>query len=797
MAYTQENRLMEVTTPLGKDALLLVRLTGEEAISRLFNFQLEMLATNDRTIAFDQLLGQKISVRLTLPDEKKRYFSGLCQRVSQGAKDFDFTAYRMEIVPEFWLLTKVAQSRIFQQIAVPDILKKVLQGLNVAYQLQGTYQQRDYCVQYRESNFNFASRLMEEEGIFYFFKHDENGHQMVVADNSSSHPDMPFKNRLIFDTMEGGVRDEDRIYGWEKTQELRSGKYTLWDHSFELPHKHLEAEANIVESVQAGKVAHKFRVGGNNKLEIYDFPGEYAQRFDGVAPGGGDRAGDIAKIFQDNKRTVDVRIGEEATPGLVIHGAGNCRNLVSGHRFDLERHFNADGQYVVTSIAHSARQAGDYRSNGGEFHYYNTFTCIPSALPYRPQRMTPKPVVQGSQTAVVVGPSGEEIFVDKYGRVKVQFHWDREGKADEKSSCWIRVAQNWAGKRWGAVFIPRIGHEVIVDFLEGDPDQPIIVGSVYNASEMPPYELPGEKTKSTIKTRSSKGEGVQGFNELRFEDKKGDEQIFIHGEKDLDVRIKNDRREWIGHDRHLVVKRDKREEIDRDEHNVIKRDLVEEITRDHHLKITGKQAIEITGSHSLGVTGDVIEEFKMNHSEQVTMNYYLKGMNVVIEGMIGITLKVGGNFITINPAGIQIVGMPAVMINSGGAPLVGVPGMLVSPTSVAVAEIADDAVGGSDSLTFKNQRAALSPEQAAAANAPSHDPNSEENKKKKSWIEIELLDQDNKPVPGEKYRITLTDGTTLAEGTLDEKGFARVDNIDPGTCKVTFPELDKDAWKPK
>jgi type VI secretion system secreted protein VgrG len=335
---------------------------------------------------------------------------------------------------------------------------------------------------------------------------------------------------------------------------------------------------------------------------------------------------------------------------------------------------------------------------------------------------------------------------------------------------------------------------VIVDFLEGDPDQPIITGRVYNAEEMPPYELPREQTKSTLKSLSSKGGG--GFNEIRIEDKKGDEQVFIHGEKDLDVRIKNDRREWIGHDRHLIVKRDKVEEVDRDEQVVVKRDLVEAIQRDHHLEITGKQAIKVTGSHSLNVQQDVIEEFKMNHSEQVTMNYYLKGMNVVIEGMTGLTIKVGGNFITINPAGIQIVGMPAVMINSGGAALVGSPGSLVPPTAPLVAEIADNADPGSKDTAYKAQRAAMSPEEAAAASAPSHDPHSEEAKQKKSWIEIELVDEDKKPVPGEKYRITLPDGSTLAEGTLDEKGRARVDGIDPGTCKVTFPDLDKDAWKP-
>ncbi|HKY09184.1 MAG TPA: type VI secretion system tip protein TssI/VgrG, partial [Candidatus Binatia bacterium] len=784
MNYTQQNRAMEVKTPLGPDKLLLVGFTGQESISRLFNFHLDLIAENDTDVAFDKLLGQKITVRVDSVDGKKCHFNGLCNRISQGERDEIFTSYRMEIVPQLWLLTKRAQSRIFQQMSVPDILKKVLEGIDVAYEIQGTFHPRDFCVQYRETDFNFASRLMEEEGIFYFFKHSDGGHKMVVANTPQSHTDLPLNNKIVYEGVQGGTREEDRIFDWEKVQELRSGKYTLWDHSFELPHKHLEAEANIVDSVQVGKINHKLKVGNNDKLEIYDYPGEYAQRFDGIDRGGGERPSDLQKIFQDNRRTTDIRIQEEAVPGLVIQGASNCRQFVSGHKFTLQRHFNADGQYVLTTVSHSARQPGDYRSEGGDFHYSNSFSCIPLAVPFRPQRLTPKPVVQGTQTAVVVGPKGEEIFTDKYGRVKVQFHWDRDGKSDANSSCWVRVAQNWAGKRWGAVFLPRIGHEVVVDYLEGDPDQPIIIGSVYNASEMPPYELPDEKTKSTIKTRSSIGQGVQGFNEIRFEDKKGEEQVFLHGEKDLDVRIKNDRREHIGHDRHLIVKRDKREQIDRDEHNLVKRDRVEEIVRDHHLKITGQQAIEITGSHSLAVTGDVIEEFSMNHSEQVTMNYYLKGMQVVIEGMTGITLKVGGSFITLNPAGVQIVA-PMIMLNSGGAALPGTPGTLVSPMAIVAADIAADAVGGSESLTYKNQRAQMSPEAAAAAEAPWHDPNSEEAKKKKSWIEIELVDQDGNPVPGEKYRVTLPDGTTLAEGTLDSKGFARVDNIDPGTCKVT------------
>ncbi|HYE65342.1 MAG TPA: type VI secretion system tip protein TssI/VgrG, partial [Pyrinomonadaceae bacterium] len=599
--YIQAERPMAVTTPLGPDVLLLVGFKGYEAISQLFNFQLDMIAENKTEVAFDKLLGQKVTIRLSLPDEKKRYFSGICNRVSQGIRDKTFTTYRAEIVPQFWLLTKRAQSRIFQHKSIPDILKEVLKGLDVSYQIQGDFHPRDFCVQYRETDFNFASRLMEEEGIYYFFKHTESGHQMVVANVGITHPDMPEQNKFIFEELEEGKRDELRIHSWEKSQELRSGKYTLWDHCFELPHKHLEAEQPIQDSVQVGTMTHKLKVGGNDKLEIYDFPGEYAQRFDGVDKGGGERPADLQKIFQDNKRTVNIRMAQETVPGIIIRGTGNCRNFVSGHDFTLERHFNADGQYLLTSVQHSANLEGDYRSGElNDFVYQNSFTCIPSAIPFRPPRITPKPFVQGTQTAVVVGPAGEEIFTDKYGRVKVQFHWDREGKNDADSSCWVRVAQVWAGKRWGAFFWPRIGQEVIVDFLEGDPDQPIIVGSVYNVDQMPPYlgkgpdaKHPNDNKVSGIKTNTTPG--GQGFNELRFDDTKGKEQIFIHAERNIDTRIKNDAMERVVGNRHLIVgaekdgkkSGDQREMVYRDKHLHVHRHQVEHVGGNMELLVGG------------------------------------------------------------------------------------------------------------------------------------------------------------------------------------------------------------------
>jgi len=547
---------MAVSTPLGTDVLLLQQVSGTEAISRLFRFQLEFLAESSTDIAFDQILGQSVTVALQMPDGSSRYINGIVNKFGQGEQVSSpmgsafFTRYQAEIVPQLWLLTRKAQSRIFQQIAVPDILKQVLTGLSVDYQLQGTYKPRDYCVQYRETDFNFASRLMEEEGIYYFFTHADGSHQMVVADTPMSHPDVPGATTAIYEIVEGGLRKEDRVHFWEKSQEIRSGKYTLWDTCFELPSQNLEAVKPTLDSVQAGTVNHKLKVAGNDAFELYDFPGGYAQRFDGISPSGGDRASDIQNIFQDNARTVGIRMQQDTTPALVVSGRSTCRQFTSGHKFTLDRHFNANGPYVLTQISHFATMGGTYSTGSDTSQVYeNTFDCIPSALPFKPPQTAPRPTVEGTQTAIVVGNPGDEIFTDKYGRIKVQFPWDRQGKKDANSSCWARVATLWAGKQWGIIHIPRVGQEVIVAFEEGDPDRPIVVGSVYNAENMPPYTLPDNKTQSGYLSRSTLQGTDKNFNQLRFEDKKDSEEVYFHAEKDFNRVVENNDTLKVGFDK--------------------------------------------------------------------------------------------------------------------------------------------------------------------------------------------------------------------------------------------------------
>jgi type VI secretion system secreted protein VgrG len=540
--YKQTDRPLRITTPLGADILLITGLQGHEEISRLFDFQLTLVADVDREVRFEAIVGQSVTVEMSQVDGSKRYFNGIVKRFSQGARDENFLHFRAQVVPKCWLLTKKIRSRIFQHLTVPDILKQVLTGFDIHYDITGTYYPRDYCVQYRESDFDFASRLMEEEGIYYFFKHTEGDHQMMVSDSTGKHPTVPGQSTAIYEEATGEVRPDMRVSAWEKTQEVRASEYTLWDHSFEVPTNHLEATERTIVDVPVGKVTHKLNLA-NDTLFIYDYPGRYAQRYDGIDPSGGDRPSDIAHIFEDRTRTVRLRMEQEEVNGILIEGKSDCGQFTAGHKFTLERHFDADAGYLLTRVEHNASDEG-YRSDhpsGGSFRYENRFICIPEALRYRPQRVTCVPVIPGMQTATVVGPEGEEIWVDKYGRVKVQFHWDREGKMNADSSCWLRVAQVWAGKGWGAFFWPRIGHEVVVIFEEGDPDQPLIIGSVYNAQNMPWFGLPANKELAGFKSASVRGTASKNYNGMVFNDHKGHEHLAIHSEHNLSLNSEDDK----------------------------------------------------------------------------------------------------------------------------------------------------------------------------------------------------------------------------------------------------------------
>lgn len=652
MATTQDNRLLAINTPLGKDFLLLDQITGSEGLSKLFYFDVQLLHEEPEPghtptiVSPGSIIGQGVVVAIGQRDGTVREISGIVNQFSQGSRNVRFSFYSAQIVPHVWILTQKFQSRIFQNLSVPDILRKVFDGFEVSWEIRNVDNKRNYCVQYRESDFDFASRLMEEEGIYYYFEHSDGKHKLVLANTPQSHRDCPSKHEIPF-FLNVTRNEEDFITSvntWRIDHKLQTGKVTFWDHNFQLPERKLEHTE-----------VSSFSLGDNKQLELYDYPGGYGRKYDGIASSGGEQASELGHVEDDRRATVKNMMELLDTECKVINGKGDCCAMTPGFRFTLSNHPNAadNARYVITSVTHHAEQNPSYVSEDiSDQHYTNTFTCIGhgTGLPsYRPPRVTRKPLVYGSQTAIVVGPPGEEIFTDKYGRVKVQFYWDRDGQLDSTSSCWLRVSQPWAGNKWGTVFIPRIGMEVVIHFLEGDPDRPIITGSVYNPLAMPPYVLPDEKTKSAIKSYSSKGGG--GFNELRFEDKKGSEQIFVHGEKNQDVRIKNDSLEIIGNDRHLIVTNEQ----------------FERVKKDKHLKVNGNRNEKVDGSISIHAGVDIDEKTGTKFALDAGTEIHLKsGTNLTLETGVSLTLKVGGNFININSGGIFIKGT-MVMLNSGGA----------------------------------------------------------------------------------------------------------------------------------
>jgi len=630
-----DSSLVSITTPLEKDAVELYRATYQETLGCPFQIDVE-LVSDDEDISLDKILGQNVTIRLET-EKESRYFNGIVTEFFQK-DNLDKNAFYGAVVrPWFWLLTLTQNCRIFQDKSYPEIIKAVFNDLDFSDfedKLSATYATQSYVVQFNESDFTFVSRIMQQEGIFYHFKHINGKHTMVLLDDSASLVDLGEVNYYELED-ESKHKEVEGIMHWHNHRQVRTGGISLGSFDFELPSK------NLISAIADAKTDQL------SSMQKYSYPGKFSER----------AAGDhYTKILM---QTENVSYEQKRL-------AGNIRTLHAGAQFKLMDYLREDQNVAHVLTDFKCIMRGDAflkdKHHKSEQFYEFEAHAIPAKTPFRPQITAIKPKMGGPQTATVVGKSGEEIWTDKYGRIKVLFHWDRQAQADEKSSCWVRVSQSLAGKNWGSMYIPRIGQEVLVDFLSGDPDQPIVVGCVYNGSTMPPYPLPANATMSGFKSRTSKGGG--GFNELRFEDKKGDEQIFIHGERNQDIRIKNNCFETIGNDRHLTIKNDQFEIVENNRNQEVGADHVEKIGKDRHLSVSEKEAKHVGKSLSLNVEGDVAEKFGKDHSMMVAGDSFIKGKNICLEASTNITLKVGGSFIAIESGGITISSTGDVKIES-------------------------------------------------------------------------------------------------------------------------------------
>ncbi|MDX8507941.1 type VI secretion system tip protein TssI/VgrG [Mesorhizobium captivum] len=592
-------RATVVQTPVAGDVLTFTHLVGRDEISRCFAYTVGFVSKSHEVDPL-KMLGGVVSVEGE--SDPKRWFSGLVSEFKLTRIEDRLAFYEAVVRPWLWFLGNTTDCRIFQNMTAVEIVEKIFSKYGIAKfekRLQGSYPQREYCVQYDESDLDFVQRLMEHEGIFYFFEHDEGKHTLVLCDAMSKLKPAPGYEKVLYN-FEGQAsrRDVEYITEWIPGSSVRPGAYAHTDYDFEKPGADLMAKS-------AQPFSHKEAAGEN-----YRQPGAH------LDVGRGDA---IAGIRREELQAVHQR----------STAVGTVRGLFSGCKFKLES-FPRDDQnqdYLVVSAEYRLFDPG-YRTQN-EAHSENFKVVLgvaPTKLPYRPPRITPRPVMRGPQTATVVGPSGEEIFTDKYARVKVQFHWDRLGKKDQNSSCFVRVSQTWAGSGWGFIQIPRIGQEVIVDFIEGDPDLPIITGRVYNAAEMPPYGLPGNATQSGWKSNSSKGGG--GYNELMFEDKAGSELVNFQAQKDHHLLIK--------HDRNKTVQHDQSDRIDHDAKHSVGHNLDEDVGNNKTVKIGVDQttnigsndtetvganrSLTVMANETIHVVANSTENIDANHSQTVGLN---------------------------------------------------------------------------------------------------------------------------------------------------------------------------------
>ncbi|AKJ31914.1 type VI secretion system Vgr family protein [Caldimonas brevitalea] len=651
-------RTFQLVTPLGSEVLKFHRLVGREELARLSEFEIDALGERE-DLDPDQILGQRIAVQIELPAGGYRYLSGHATRFAQVGFHGRLHLYRLTMRPWLWFLTRTANCRIFQKMKVPDILKQVFHThgdvASTSFELSGAYRQWDYCVQYRESDFNFVSRLMEHEGIYYYFRHEADRHTLVLTDDMSAHLRYAGFEQIPYLPHERASRAETEHIGeWRFDREIQPGRYVHDNYDPEKPR------------VQLGSSETVARAHSHAGYEVYDYPDKHLTPEEG----------------QDYAR---VRIEELQACYERVQAATNSRGLCTGYLFNLIRQPRQDQNREYLVLASEYQMEGeDYESGDGEGTRFSCrFTALPSHQPFRPARLTRKPIVQGPQTAVVVGPAGKEIHTDAQGRVKVRFHWDRYSNGDGNSSCWIRVSHPWAGRSFGMMAVPRVGEEVIVDFLEGDPDGPVVTGRVYNKEHMPPWALTEHEARTGIVTRSTPGGSTSTANELHFEDKKGQEEIFLHAERQLRTEVELDELRDVGNDRKTDIHGTDRLTVDQERHEHVKgaqRNLkVDQVSRrrieggeiedifnglrttvrggEHHTVSDGGQINHITGDVKEDVIGKIDQYASSGIGVTTPLKYTVSATNGIdltsTTGPCFVT-AVGG--VTINAPALNLVG---------------------------------------------------------------------------------------------------------------------------------------------
>lgn len=596
-----ESRHVRLTTPLGDGVLLPQHLTLHEEMSRPFQFDLELLSLDD-AIKLEDLLGLDMGIELEMGSGETRVYHGHVARFGQRGMLGRYTRYFATLRPFLWFLTRASDSRIFQGMSVPDVVKDVLAlhgYTDLDIQFDDDHAVREYCVQYRETDFDFISRLLEEEGISYHFLHEEKRHILVLRDSNAGHKAMAGAETLMFlEGEESANAIAEHLRSWDLSRTVQSGSFTVNDYDFETPRADLRAAF-----AQAQKHARA-------DFKQYDPLAGFVDAHDVKEGSDGDpRAKARAELF------ARVRLEELQTAYERIETEGNVRAVAAGATFELTNHPRDDMniEFLITTVRQrlyvGGYDAAEDKRQEKTPGYDMSMVVQSNAIPFRPARITPRPVIAGPHAGLVVGADGDEIMTDEFARVKVKFPWDVNSTGKDDCGCWVRVSQPIAGAGWGALFLPRVGQEVVVEFVEGDPDRPLITGRLYNGTNAPPFGLPGGATQSGYLSRSSKGGGAANANELRFEDKTGSELYFEHAEKDMSIEVENDQTIWVGHDRMKTVDNDQIEEVKNNKKILVRGTHIENIEKTMSLKVDGSEDETIGGSRTIDVGA--------NHTETI------------------------------------------------------------------------------------------------------------------------------------------------------------------------------------